>query len=189
MRIGRKYKKLKDLIRTKIFGFLNREYVILHGDARVNAGVAVKPFDFGRGKLRIELKTHSRLNENIIIQGSGKLVLGENSFIGDYSIVGCNEYIRIGNNVMISQFVSIRDTDHKFDRLDVPMNVQGIATAPVHIEDDVWIGHGAVITKGVTIGQGAIVGANAVVTKDVPPLAVMGGVPARVIKYRGAENA
>jgi len=78
----------------------------------------------------------------------------------------------------------LRDTNHNFDRLDIPMKNQGFNTAPIIIEDDVWIGHGCVITQGVTIGKGAIVGSNAVVTKDVPELAIVGGVPAKLIKYR-----
>lgn len=85
---------------------------------------------------------------------------------------------------MIASSVSIRDTDHRFDRLDIPMISQGIVTAPIVIKDNVWIGHGAVITKGVTIESGAIIAANAVVTRDVPANAIMGGVPAKLIKYR-----
>ena len=64
------------------------------------------------------------------------------------------------------------------------MKNQGIHTSPIIIEDDVWVGYGAVITKGVTISKGAIIGANAVVTKDVPKYAIVGGVPAKIIKYR-----
>jgi acetyltransferase-like isoleucine patch superfamily enzyme len=57
-------------------------------------------------------------------------------------------------------------------------------TAPVYIEDDVWLGHEVVITKGVTVHSGAIVAANAVVTKDVPENTIVGGVPTKIIKYR-----
>nr|WP_210534648.1 acyltransferase [Thermosulfurimonas marina] len=134
--------------------------------------------------LRIILKEKANIRSNTIIQGSGILEIGKNSFIGSYSVIGVNEKIIIGNNVMIAHNVSIRDTDHKFNRTDLPMIQQGISTAPVVIEDDVWIGHGAIITKGVKIGKGAIVAAGAVVTKDVPPYAVVGGVPAKIIKYR-----
>ena len=71
-----------------------------------------------------------------------------------------------------------------FQDINIPMKNQGIHTSPIIIEDDVWIGYGAVITKGVTIRKGAIIGANAVVTKDVPEYAIVGGVPAKIIKYR-----
>ena len=62
------------------------------------------------------------------------------------------------------------------------------ATQPIHIGHDVWIGYGAIIMDGVTVGTGAIVGAAAVVTKDVPPYAIVAGVPARIIRYRFDEN-
>ncbi|MBO0320981.1 acyltransferase [Muricauda sp. CAU 1633] len=118
------------------------------------------------------------------MQGSGKLILGENSFIGSFSVIGVNESISIGKNVLIAQSVSIRDTDHVFSDLDTPIIDQGESTAGVVIKDNVWIGYGAVITKGITIDSGAIIAANAVVTKDVPENAIVGGVPARIIKYR-----
>jgi len=61
---------------------------------------------------------------------------------------------------------------------------QGITTAPVIIGNDVWIGYGAIINKGVTIGAGSIVAGNAVVTKDVPAYAIVGGIPAKILRYR-----
>ncbi len=74
--------------------------------------------------------------------------------------------------------------NHGHDRTDIPMTRQGYNNAPIVIEDDVWIGFRAVVLAGVTIGRGSIVGSGAVVTKDVAPYSVVGGVPARVIKSR-----
>ncbi|MBR76462.1 MAG: acetyltransferase [Flavobacteriales bacterium] len=85
---------------------------------------------------------------------------------------------------MIAQAVTIRDTDHNFNSIDLPMIKQGITTSSVLIDDDVWIGHGVIITKGVKIGKGSIIAAGAVVTKDIPAYSIAGGVPARVIKKR-----
>lgn len=85
---------------------------------------------------------------------------------------------------MISDAVSIRDTNHGFIDNSIPMISQPITTSPVVIEDDVWIGHGAVILSGVTIGAGSIIGAGSVVTKDVPENAIVAGVPARLIRFR-----
>ncbi len=110
--------------------------------------------------------------------------MGCNSYIGEYSIIGCNEKIAIGRDVMIAQSVSIRDTDHVYEQIDIPMNQQGIITAPVIIDDNVWIGHGATILKGVHIGTGAIVAAGAVVTRNVEPFSIVGGVPAKKIGSR-----
>ncbi|QRD53838.1 acyltransferase (plasmid) [Pseudosulfitobacter pseudonitzschiae] len=85
---------------------------------------------------------------------------------------------------MIAQSVSIRDTDHVFSRTDKPMNQQGIITAPIIVEDNVWIGHGATVLKGVRIGTGSVIAAGAVVVRDVEPFSIVGGVPAKKISSR-----
>ncbi|MFC3809468.1 acyltransferase [Lacihabitans lacunae] len=164
----------------KIFWF---KTLNIHPNARIRGFIRINLFK-KYGNLLINLKDRTSIFPNVIIQGSGTLEIGENSFIGSFTVLGINERITIGKNVMISQTVSIRDTDHVFKNCNTPMIQQGITTSPITIEEDVWIGYGAVITKGVNIGKGAIVGANAVVTKDVPPYAIVGGVPAKIIKYR-----
>ncbi len=118
------------------------------------------------------------------MQGSGVLRIGPRTFVGGGTVIGCNDEVAIGADVMIAQNVSIRDTDHAFGRVDIPMNQQGIETAAVTIADDVWIGHGAVILKGTEISRGAIIAAGAVVRGKVPAFAIYGGVPARQISSR-----
>ena len=104
--------------------------------------------------------------------------LGQNSRIGPYTI--------IGDDVVMGPDVVIMTTSHKFERLDVPINKQGhLKIRPVIIGNDVWIGTRALILPGVTIGDQAILGAGTVVTKDVPPRAIVAGNPARIIRYRG----
>ncbi|MBM2294566.1 acyltransferase [Sulfitobacter pseudonitzschiae] len=120
----------------------------------------------------------------VIIQGTGDFSMGRNSYLGEYSVIGCNERIEIGRDVMIAQSVSIRDTDHVFSRTDKPMNQQGIITAPIIVEDNVWIGHGATVLKGVRIGTGSVIAAGAVVVRDVEPFSIVGGVPAKKISSR-----
>ena len=73
---------------------------------------------------------------------------------------------------------------HAYDTREIPIIDQGYYDAPIVVEDDVWIGFGAIILAGVTIGRGAIIGAGSVVNKDVPPYAIVGGVPAKVLKMR-----
>jgi maltose O-acetyltransferase len=81
--------------------------------------------------------------------------------------------------------VVIRTNNHRFDRTDIPMRIQGFSEEkPVFIGDDVWIGQRAIILPGVRVGDHAIVGAGAVVTKDVPKGAIVGGNPARVLRMR-----
>ena len=109
--------------------------------------------------------------------------------IGTNSGIGINAKIHgkviVGENVMMGPDCIIYTTNHKFDRLDIPMREQGFSKEkPVFIGNDVWIGGRVTILPGVHIGNGAIIGAGSVVTKDVPEFAVVGGNPAKIIKYR-----
>jgi galactoside O-acetyltransferase len=97
--------------------------------------------------------------------------------------------IELGNNVLVGPNVVLRSADHRFDRIDVPIRSQGHTPAAIVIEDDVWLGANVVVVGGVRIGRGAVVAAGAVVTRDVPSMAVVGGVPARVLKMRGSVNS
>ncbi len=109
--------------------------------------------------------------------------LGDNSGIGIRAQI--NGKVMIGKNVMMGPDVCIYAINHEIHRVDVPMNHQGFAPEkPVAIGDDVWIGARAIILPGVRIGTGAVIGAGAVVTKDVPDYAVVGGNPARILKMR-----
>lgn len=85
---------------------------------------------------------------------------------------------------MIGGGALICGVNHGHTRRDIPMRQQDFEAAPIVIGQDVWIGMGAIILPGVTLGDGAIVGAGAVVTSDVSPGAVVSGVPARVLKIR-----
>ena len=150
----------------------------------IEPNVIIRNFSDKHRRLRIHLKGNNKIRRGAIIQGKGDLYIGLNTYISSYSIIGCNEKIIIGDNCMISQNVSIRDTDHNFEDLTVPMITQGISTDPIVIGNDVWVGHGVVITKGVSIGDGSIIGANAVVTKNVESSSIVGGVPAKLIRKR-----
>lgn len=113
--------------------------------------------------------------------------------IGSYSAIGPRAYVAgiggggrliIGNYVMMAPEVIILTGSHKYKNIDIPMCYQGSFTSTVIIEDDVWIGIRAIIMPKVTIGKGSIVGAGALVTKDIPPYSIVGGIPAKVIKMR-----
>ncbi|MDC1505115.1 acyltransferase [Winogradskyella sp.] len=174
---------LISFIITTFYRIIYSKTLFLSGYTSIKGNLKIIKFK-KKGKLRIDLKKGASLKSNVIIQGSGHLILGERSYFSSYCVVGVNEKIEIGNDVMIADCVSLRDTDHKFTDTSKPMNIQGVSTAPIVVCDDVWIGHGSVITKGVTIGKGAIIGANSVVTKNIEPYAIVGGVPAKLIKFR-----
>lgn len=114
---------------------------------------------------------------------SSKVELGDRSGIGvDADIKG---KCVIGNNVMMGPQCIIYTRNHKFDDVSIPMREQGFQEEkPVYIGDDVWIGSRVTILPGVKIGSHSIIGAGAVVTKDVPEWAIVGGNPAVVKKFR-----
>jgi acetyltransferase-like isoleucine patch superfamily enzyme len=125
------------------------------------------------------------LNDNWLIAHPGdELELGERVFISQHCTVSGT--VRIGADTLIAGYVTIIDANHVFSDASRPIREQGGRKAPITIGRDVWIGAHAVILQGVTIGDGAVVAANATVTHDVPPNAVVGGTPARIIAQRGA---
>ena len=111
-----------------------------------------------------------------------KIKIGRDSLIGEYSVIRGQGGVIIGDRVYTSPFTQLIAVNHVFDDPDRPFVDQGITAEGIVIEDDVWLGAGAVITDGVRVGKGAVIAAGAVVTKDVPPHTVVGGVPARPIK-------
>lgn len=124
-----------------------------------------------------------------------KVQIGNGSY-GELNIIdfGGENHLMIKNYVSIAQNVTfILNAEHYVDRISTyPFKVkilqitslESFGKGDIIVDDDVWIGYGAIIMSGVHIGQGAVVAAGAVVTKDVPPYAIVGGVPAKVIKYR-----
>ncbi|MCI0549854.1 MAG: acyltransferase [Anaerolineae bacterium] len=108
--------------------------------------------------------------------------IGRDSLVGEYSIIRGQGGVQIGDRVYTSPFTQIIAVNHVFDDPNRPFVEQGITAEGIVIEDDVWLGAGAIITDGVRVGKGAIVAAGAVVTQDVPPHTVVGGVPAKPIR-------
>lgn len=96
--------------------------------------------------------------------------------------------VEIGDRVYTSPFTQIIAVNHVFDDPEQPFITQGITAEGIRIEDDVWIGSGAIITDGVRVGRGAVVAAGAVVTQDVPAHAVVAGIPAKKIRDIEKQN-
>ncbi|MDD5603333.1 MAG: acyltransferase [Eubacteriales bacterium] len=126
------------------------------------------------------------IEHGVFFSSGREIEIGDNSGIGiDCRITGP---LVIGSDVMMGPDVMIFTQNHENKRLDIPMRLQTAPKKKVIIGDDVWIAARAIILPGITIGRGAIVGAGAVVTKDVPEYAVVGGNPARIIRYRNQQN-
>lgn len=114
----------------------------------------------------------------------GYFEIGEHSFIGCNAVIGPSGGVSIGNHVQIGPNVLISSENHIFDDITRRIDEQGVSREPVIIEDNCWIGSNVTILAGVTVGEGSVIAAGAVVTKDVAPNSVVGGVPARVLRVR-----
>jgi acetyltransferase-like isoleucine patch superfamily enzyme len=121
--------------------------------------------------------TKIRCHEGVVSIGA-KTVLGQECTISAY------QHVEIGRECVIADRVMLIDFDHGIVEVDRPIRHQGIYKRDVRVGNNVWIGYGACILRGVTVGDNAVIGTSAVVTKDVPPNAIVGGVPARIIRMR-----
>jgi len=117
-------------------------------------------------------------------QGGGSLHIGNGVVLSRGVHLVAHVGVVIGDGTMIGEYASVRDANHR--RTSGPLRDSGHDAAAIIIGRNVWIGRGAVVLAGVNIGDGAVVAANAVVTRDVPVGAVVGGVPARPLRMRGA---
>ena len=142
-------------------------------------------------KCGIKIGNNFSIGRNSIIECTGVLrELGESLIIGENVGIAANAFIavrgnlKIGKNTIIGPGVSIHTENHNFDKLDVPIRLQGATRKGIEIGEDCWIGSKAVILDGVKIGSHVIVAAGAVVNKDVTDYAIVGGVPAKIIRER-----
>lgn len=117
--------------------------------------------------------------------GLSNISIGNNVYINhNVELYAQNAEIKIGDYVMIGPNTYMSTTSHGYENTSKPMSLQKDTHKRITIEDDVWIGTKVVILPGINIGKGAIIGAGAVVTKDVKPYSIVGGVPAKHIRYR-----
>ena len=130
------------------------------------------PFSIGR---RSVVEDYSCINNAV-----GEIQIGNDTRIGLHNtIIGP---VHIGNHVNLAQGVVVSGLNHNYQHPDRLISEQGVSTALITINDDVWIGANAVIAAGVTIGKHCVIGAGSVVTKDIPDYSVAAGCPAKVIK-------
>ena len=144
-----------------------------------------------RSRQGVQLGDATTVDQYAVLRGSGVIRnLGEGIRIGDRTAIGLRNFlhggggIEIGDDCLLGPDVAVVSENHIADDPDVPIRAQGERRARIVIGDDVWIGAKATVLAGVTIGRGAIVAAGAVVTKDVAPYTIVGGVPAREIGRR-----
>ena len=129
---------------------------------KITSGTRIEPGTSSNG---ITIGNHVDISRNCWVVGSGDIII--------------KNYVRFAPNV------AVISSNHNYSDIEKRIADQGAVSEPITIEEDCWLGINVVVTAGVTIGRGSVVGANAVVTKNVKPYSVVGGVPAKLIKYRG----
>lgn len=150
-----------------------------------SGGIVSKKRELFYSKTLRKCGSNLRVMPGFIVKFPKNLFIGSNVFINRNVFITARDNIYIGNDVLIGQNTVINSGNHQFADTNVPINMQGHSSDKIYIGNDVWIGANCTILKGVKIGDGAVVGAGSVVTKDVEPYTIVGGVPAKKIKNRG----
>jgi acetyltransferase-like isoleucine patch superfamily enzyme len=119
----------------------------------------------------------------------GEVRIGAKSVLGQECTISAYKRVEIGRECVIADRVMMIDFDHGMVEVERPIRLQGIYKRDVRVGHNCWIGYGACLLRGVTVGDNAVIGTSAVVTKDVPANAVAAGVPARVVRMREAPRS
>ena len=154
------------------------------------------PVFFGKGlELQIARRGRIRFGRFVWIGDGakircheGEVSIGRNTVLGQECTISAYRKVRIGEQCVIADRAMFIDFDHGVVEVERPIRVQGIYTREVEVGSNCWIAYGACVLRGVRVGDNSIVGTYSVLTKDVPANAVVGGVPARVLRMREAPQ-
>jgi acetyltransferase-like isoleucine patch superfamily enzyme len=154
------------------------------------------PFFLGRGlELQIARRGEVRFGRFVWIGDGtkircheGAVEIGAKTVMGQECTISAYQRVRIGEQCVIADRAMFIDFDHGIVEVERPIRLQGVYKRDVEVGNNVWIGYGACILRGVSVGDNSVIGTNAVVTKDVPANAVVGGIPARIIRMREAPR-
>ena len=119
----------------------------------------------------------------------GEIRIGAKTVLGQECTISAYQHVAIGRECIVADRVMLIDFDHGMVEVERPIRLQGIYKRDVNVGHNVWIGYGACILRGATVGDNSVIGTNAVVPGEVPANAVVGGVPARVLRMRDAPTA
>jgi acetyltransferase-like isoleucine patch superfamily enzyme len=156
----------RSLIMWKPTTIFNEQYISIGDDTLIGPGVA----------LSAGMVPGQECISKVVVSIGDRCLIGRGSgIVGHFSI-------EIGNDVWTGHHVYITDQNHGYEDVTRPISQQSQPERPVVIGDGSWLGHGAVVLPGVTIGKHVVIGANSVVTKDIPDFSVAVGSPARVIR-------
>jgi acetyltransferase-like isoleucine patch superfamily enzyme len=155
----------------------------LQTDGLCFIGPGVK-FEIGRGAV-VRLGRWSWIGHGTKIRAhEGEVEIGAKSVLGQECTISSFQHVAIGRECIVADRVMLIDFDHGVVETERPIRLQGIYKRDVNVGSNCWIGYGACILRGVRVGDNAIIGTSTVVTKDVAADAVVGGVPARVLRMR-----
>ena len=141
--------------------------------------------DAGPPGTEIYIGDDVHISQGVVIRGLGKkIVINKDVNIGSHSTLYGADDIIIGRYCLLGNHVQLISGDHCFEDPNTPIKMQGTKIGKIIIEDDVWIGALVTVLRGKTIGKGSVIGANAVVTKNIPPYSIAVGNPAKVICKR-----
>jgi acetyltransferase-like isoleucine patch superfamily enzyme len=159
----------------------NGRRLVLDGLAFIGPGVVLQ---IGK-RARIEVGRWAWIGHGCKLRcHEGVISIGAKTVLGQECTISAYQHVSIGRECVIADRVMLIDFDHGIVEVDRPIRLQGIYKRDVRVGNNVWIGYGACILRGVTVGDNAVIGTSSVVTKDVPANAVVAGVPARVIRMR-----
>ena len=174
-------KYLRLLARLGLRKLRHRGKLVLDGVAFIGPGVKL---EIGRSG-RIELGRWSWVGHGCKLRShEGMISIGAKTVMGQECTISAYQHVSIGRECVIADRVMLIDFDHGVVDVETPIRLQGIYKRDVRVGNNVWMGYGACILRGVTVGDNAVIGTNAVVTRDVPANAVVAGVPARVLRIR-----
>lgn len=195
--------KVKNILLNLVFGVRLRYRKVLKANesSRFLRGFSI--ISNSSNSLRVTIGKNCLIGAKCIFENSeGEISIGNNVYIGDSTII-CKSKVSFESNILVAWGVTFYDHDsHSINYIDRQKDIEQVLadfitkgskflenkdwsvvkSAPIHVEENAWIGMDALILKGVTIGKGAIVGARSVVTKDVPPYSIVAGNPAKVVK-------
>jgi acetyltransferase-like isoleucine patch superfamily enzyme len=114
------------------------------------------------------------------------VIIGKKTVLGQECTISAYRHVRIGEQCVVADRAMFIDFDHGVVEVERPIRQQGIYMRDVDVGSNVWVGYGACVLRGVAVGDNSVIGTNTVVTKDLPANAVVGGVPARILRMREA---
>jgi acetyltransferase-like isoleucine patch superfamily enzyme len=174
----------------QLAGYVRSRWFAAHG-VRLGPGCklgrmarVMRGFREGR-KGRVEVGAGSELQTGAVLDAwGGSIVLGRHVFVGPYAVIYGHGGVEIGDQTLISMHCCVVSSNHSIPPLGVDIRSQPDALRPTRIGRDVWLGAGAIVLGGATIGDGCVVGAGAVVSGVLPANSIAHGVPARVVRQR-----